>query len=86
MLIGEFSKTKAGVVWSVYPSAPHRQHPLEAVAMAEVHVYPDNDLIDHDTETDDCLCGPETEAVPRDDGSYGWLIVHHSLDGREGRE
>ena len=53
------------------------------VAMAAIHVYPANDLIDHDTEDDDCLCGPETEAVLRDDGSYGWLILHHSLDGRE---
>lgn len=24
--------------------------------------------------------------VKRDDGSVGWVIVHHSLDGREGRE
>jgi hypothetical protein len=47
----------------------------------EVHVLPVNDLVDH---TDaDCACGPTTEACERDDGSMGWLITHHSLDGRE---
>lgn len=50
-----------------------------------VHVYPVNDLIEHDTETDDCLCGPNSEAVPDDDGGFGWVIVHNSLDGREFR-
>lgn len=48
-----------------------------------VHTYPVNDLIVHELEGDDCPCGPTTEPVPRDDGSMGWLISHHSLDGRE---
>ena len=48
-----------------------------------VHVYPVNDLVRHDTEGDHCLCGPRVEPVERADGSYGWLITHHSLDGRE---
>lgn len=47
----------------------------------EVHVVPLGDLVEHLPE--DCVCGPRTEPVPRDDGSMGWLIVHHSLDGRE---
>lgn len=47
-----------------------------------LHVLPVGDLIDH-TTSDDCPCGPRAEAVHRGDGSYGWLIVHHSLDGRE---
>jgi hypothetical protein len=51
-----------------------------------VHVYPVADLIDHETEGDDCPCGPTTEAVPADDGSMGWLVTHHSLDGRERTE
>ena len=51
-----------------------------------VHVYPIDDMIDHDTDGGDCLCGPTTEPVPRDDGSMGWLVVHHSLDGREKHE
>jgi hypothetical protein len=42
-----------------------------------------NDLVEHDNTGDDCVCGPEVEPVPRDDGSMGWLIKHHSLDGRE---
>lgn len=51
--------------------------------MATVHCYPVNDLLPHDTDGGDCICGPETEPVPRNDGSMGWLIKHHSLDGRE---
>lgn len=48
-----------------------------------VHVVPVNDLIEHDTTGEPCVCGPDTEAVFRDDGSNGWLVLHHSLDGRE---
>ena len=50
----------------------------------EVHVAPNSDLIVH---TDDgCPCGPTIEPVERGDGTIGWLIVHHSLDGREQHE
>lgn len=50
-----------------------------------LHVYPVDDLIVHDTATSEaaCVCGPEERPVKRDDGSVGWLLVHHSLDGRE---
>ena len=53
-----------------------------------VHVYPVADLIDHDITTDDpdCICGPTTEPREMDDGGIGWVIVHHSLDGREANE
>lgn len=54
--------------------------------MSIVHVYPLRDLIEHETCDDGCVCGPRIEPVQRDDGSYGWLIVHHSLDGRELQE
>lgn len=48
-----------------------------------MHVYPVDDLIEHELDGDDCPCGPRTDPVKRDDGSVGWVIVHHSLDGRE---
>lgn len=48
----------------------------------DVHVVPVNDLIEHET-SEDCPCGPTAEAVKRDDGSVGWVITHHALDGRE---
>ncbi|MFD6094706.1 hypothetical protein ACFVWN_01285 [Nocardiopsis flavescens] len=52
-----------------------------------VHVMPVGDLVEHDNSGEaDCLCGPATEPVHRPDGSVGWVIVHHSLDGREQRE
>lgn len=54
--------------------------------MSAVHVYPSGDLIEHDTSGEDCACGPTTEAVMRNDGSNGWLVIHHSLDGREASE
>lgn len=48
-----------------------------------VHVYPVGDLIQHDVDGGECPCRPDTEAVPCDDGSYGRLVTHHSMDGRE---
>ena len=51
-----------------------------------VHVWPDDDVIEHDVDSDDCICGPELEPIERDDGSFGWVIHHHSLDGRERTE
>lgn len=50
--------------------------------MATIHVEPVGDLIDHE-DSDECPCGPDIECVPNPDGSDGWLITHHSLDGRE---
>lgn len=48
------------------------------------HVEPVGDLIEHDTSVDgDCPCGPTVKPVERDDGSMGWVHIHHSLDGRE---
>lgn len=38
---------------------------------------------EHDTDGGDCWCGPTIEPVEHEDGSMGWLYVHHSLDGRE---
>lgn len=35
---------------------------------------------------EDCPCGPTTEPVQRGDGSVGWVLIHHSLDGRENQE
>ena len=51
-----------------------------------VHVYPVGDLIEHDTESSDCVCDPTSRPEKRDDGSVGWVLVHHSLDGREMNE
>lgn len=43
------------------------------------------DLIEHEI-SEDCACGPTPEPVTRDDGSFGWVHVHHSLDNREAVE
>ncbi|AAR89783.1 hypothetical protein PBI_PATTYP_66 [Mycobacterium phage PattyP] len=48
-----------------------------------VHVLPVDDLIEHEDIGDDCVCGPEIEPVFDADGACGWVITHHSLDGRE---
>jgi hypothetical protein len=48
------------------------------------HVVPVADLVVHDVDYDgDCVCGPDTVPVRTADGRYGWMFVHHSLDGRE---
>jgi hypothetical protein len=49
-----------------------------------VHVVPVDDVVGH--VTDDCPCGPTDKPVERADGSYGWVAIHHSLDGREATE
>jgi hypothetical protein len=43
-----------------------------------IHVHPVDDLIEHDTKGDDCVCGPDFEWV---DGTK--LVIHNALDGRE---
>lgn len=50
-----------------------------------VHTIPVNDVIEHEAD-DDCFCGPTPDPVHREDGSIGWVMVHHSVDGREFRE
>lgn len=47
-----------------------------------IHVLPVNDLIDHDSTGEDCICGPDLERVETDHGDE-WMVIHHSLDGRE---
>jgi hypothetical protein len=47
----------------------------------EMHIVPHEDLIEH--EPDECPCGPRTEPMQREDGSFCWVVVHSSLDGRE---
>ncbi|WP_375425477.1 hypothetical protein [uncultured Friedmanniella sp.] len=52
-----------------------------------VHVTPFNDLLEHEVDDDgSCVCGPTIEPAPRNNGSYGWSIIHHTLDGRESAE
>jgi len=50
-----------------------------------LHVIPMNDAIEHEA-SEDCICGPECQPIQREDGSYGWLYRHHSLDSREMKE
>lgn len=53
--------------------------------VGDIHVTPTDDFVGHEV-TDGCVCGPEARPIVRDDGSVGWMLVHHSLDGRELRE
>ena len=66
----------------------HAADPEDGPPSNTRHVHPADDGIEHDTSTSepDCLCGPEVRPAPGADGSMGWLIVHHSLDGREQAE
>lgn len=49
------------------------------------HVYPKDDLVGHDTDSLDCVCGPTPHLEQTEDGD-AWIYVHHSLDGREHNE
>lgn len=46
-----------------------------------VHVTPANDTVEHDTDGGECVCGPTPTPT-----EHGWIMLHHSLDGREQRE
>lgn len=48
----------------------------------ELHTIPQNDLEDH-ARVDNCICNPKVIAIPRDDGSVAWQIIHNAWDGRE---
>ncbi|MGW0780315.1 hypothetical protein [Streptomyces sp. NPDC002913] len=52
---------------------------------ATVHVTPLDDLIEHDTDSDDssCVCGPQEVPLDLGGGFIAWAYVHASLDGRE---
>lgn len=53
--------------------------------MNEVHVIPRDDLIEHE-ESARCVCEPDMQFVPPIAGGNGWVVTHHSLDGREKSE
>lgn len=50
-------------------------------SQADAHVVPRGDDVEHDTATDDCVCGPTPKYH-----EWGMVMVHHSLDGREKHE
>lgn len=52
--------------------------------MTAIHVEPVNDLIEH--THDMCPCAPTVKLVPQPDGTKGYIVTHHSLDGREKNE
>jgi hypothetical protein len=68
------------------PDGHHGHEFASDPEVESIYVVPVDDLIGHDTDTEECVCGPEIEPVERDDGSIAWLFVHHSLDGRENHE
>lgn len=43
---------------------------------------PDGDLVEHDPDSPECVCGPSVSVLESDDGDYA-EIVHHALDGRD---
>lgn len=53
--------------------------------MTTIHVYPENDLVEHETDGDDCICGPVAHPVESEveAGVINWVSVHNALDGRE---
>ena len=53
-------------------------------------VVPLNDVVAHDNAGEDaderCVCGPTWDPVEQTGGGIGWILTHHSLDGREATE
>jgi len=73
-------RTPDGALWARAPRKQRRG------LVSVQHVHPFGDLIEHDTDTEDCVCGPTAHRVTAADGTDRWLLVHHSLDGREHQE
>ena len=48
-------------------------------AATPIHVYPLDDLREHDTDGDECWCCPDYDTA--DDGDL--IVVHTALDRRE---
>jgi len=42
------------------------------------HVYPVNDIVEHDTQSDHCACHPKIEYV-----CHWKIVIHNSWDQRE---
>jgi len=40
------------------------------------HIYPINDVIEHNTDSNECLCNPEIDVE-------NGLVIHTAIDGRE---
>lgn len=43
------------------------------------HVYPVDDLVEHDLDSQDCACNPRIEVQPN--GNI--VVIHNAWDGRE---
>jgi hypothetical protein len=59
------------------PSPPTTRWGLERDERGDVHVFPIDDLLDHD-DSDDCVCLPFIEIQ----SNFKYLIVHNAWDGR----
>jgi hypothetical protein len=62
------------------PTIPHLNPSTQVVPESS-----SEDAFCHELD-EGCPCGPTVEPVKRDDGSVGWVLIHHSLDGRENAE
>ena len=50
---------------------------MKSTFPSKQHVYPVNDLMQHDTESGKCWCNPQSD---------DFVVIHNSLDGREDYE
>jgi hypothetical protein len=51
------------------------------VSAEDVHVLPLHDLLEHNSDSPECMCDPQVEIV-----GASLLIIHNSYDGREEEE
>ena len=59
------------------PTTPNINPPMSVTPESN-----SDDAFFHELD-ESCPCGPTADPVKRDDGSVGWVLIHHSLDGRE---
>jgi len=54
-------------------------HNHESIEEGPIHVWPDHDLIDHDLDSDDCICGPLVEYYQNAQMPDSVVIIHYCL-------
>lgn len=47
-----------------------------------IHVWPDDDAINHDLDSEGCVCGPMVEVYTHADHPDTYVVIHFALDRR----
>lgn len=56
-------------------------------ARTAIHLYPEQDIMEHAASAEQCFCHPHTEILVNEDtNAVEWVYIHHALEDRDHRE